>query len=198
MQPWRLGFWHLLPIVESLLYVILWTTGLVIDTQRSAVPPQSPIRPRLIYTQETGAIEWKPQKPPSFSLPTEVAISLNLPSFIAAALLCSALHRESLMSLFWTSGLLGLPLWYAMGRWVAREISWLPHPRRYHRIGSVLLWVLAPISVTALVLSIYRVATNLHSTEVWVGYAFVGWSLFFVVVTVVSLKRRQATARQAG
>src|SRR5208282_127494 len=178
MQPWRFGLRHLLPIVESLLYVILWTTGLVIDTQWSAAPPQSPIHPRLVYAQETGVIEWKPQKPPSFSLPTKFAICLNLPSFIAAALLCSALHRESLMALFWTSGLLGLPLWYAMGRWIDRETGWLPRPHRYRRNSSVIQWVLALVSVVALVLSISRVAVNPHAPEVWVGYAFIGWSSF--------------------
>lgn len=195
MKGRRFGLRHILPFAESLLYVILWTTGSAIDTRRAEAVPQI-AEPRLVYVQESiESYAWKPQQPPSFSTPTKLAICMNLPAFFAAALVCAALHRESLMWLFYTSGLLALPLWYGIGWWIDRAIGLIPASHRRRRITGTLIWTFTPLSLVALALSVFAAIVNPHRAEDWFVVALIVWSFLFVIVMVSTARRRLSLRR---
>lgn len=184
----RFGLRHLLPVVESVLYVLLWTSGMAVDSLPARPASEQVESPHVINVQE--GIQWVPQKPPSFSLPTKFAICLNLPAFMLAAIVASVLHRQSLMWLFWCSALIALPLWYSIGRFADREIGLLPSVRKFGPLSAVLLWFFAVLGPFLLTASVYRFVVERNTDNTWIAAAFIVWSGVLNLVTALTFRRR--------
>ena len=98
--------------------------------------------------------------------------------------------------MFYTSGLLALPLWYCIGRWIDHVIGLLPVSDRRGRGTDVLVWTFTRLSLAALALSVLAAIVNHDRGDEWLAVTFIVWSALFVVVmtgkgkTVVAENRK--------
>ena len=192
----RIGFRHVLPPVQLLLYCVL---SLNAYWARLGQQPCSVIwssSQGILLAQEGDTVTFSPPcREPTSLL---VAGSLNLPAQLAGLILAATLHRESDAWSFAITAPMVVILWYLVGLWIDRRLGRVAVRRgRFPRILAKAAYGFSILMVLVSAILIARAFTDYgHRIGTYFVVAgFASWSVFLLMVTSANL-RRGAVSRQ--
>jgi hypothetical protein len=106
---------------------------------------------RAAVIQEEQTVSFQPMAPPPVPFSTAAAFILNLPAMLLGATLASIVHWPDSDATFIGSSVLFVPLiWFAIGRWLDRQIA--PSGITRRRIWSqVCQWALRAVALLGII-----------------------------------------------
>lgn len=196
----RIGFRHVLPPVQLLLYCVLILSAYWGRLGQQPCTFMWSSSRDILLAQEGDTVSFPPpcREPKSLL----VAGSLNLPAELAgmilAASLAATLHREGDAWSFAITAPMVVIFWYLVGLWIDRRLGRVAVRRgRFPRILAKAAYGFSILMVLVSAILIARAFTDYgHRIGTYFVVAgFASWSVFLLIVTSSNLRRSAASSQ---
>jgi hypothetical protein len=181
----RFGLRRILPIVQLALFIALVSAGLVARRQHFQERQLQPVA-----WQQESSIPWQPSED-RFPTPWLVAIGLNVPATILGALVAELAHVGTNLGALICSTPFVLILWHFIGRWIDRQLGFLPMkvPGNLARVlcsgGLVMSIVFFAVGIVA-----RHTPGELTPNTLAIAIAWLVWSVALFLMCLFTLRRK--------
>lgn len=180
----RLGYRRILPISQLALYLALVSFG---AWQLGGIQPKR--LQQVSFQESPGLPDWRPQTN-TMPAPWLLAIAINVPAAMLGAIFAEMLHIGSNFTALLCSSPFVLLLWQLFGRWLDRQIGYLPF-RPPGIAARVVSWVGIVFSAVLLAIGIlaFRSHEALNAEVFALAVGWLAWSFILFLMCTLTLRR---------